>query len=247
MSFLVIIPTYNEAENIGDIITQVFDTVPNIHVLVIDDNSKDGTRAIIEKKQTQFENRLFLEKRSSKMGLGSAYIHGFRWALKREYDFISEMDADFSHPVAVLADFERLLSSKECDVVIGSRYVKGGSVKNWPASRKFISKMGSLYARVLTGLPVYDTTSGFVAYRKEVLREINLNVLSAEGYVFQIEAKLAAWCLGFRIKEIPICFSDRLYGTSKMNSSIIKEAMLRVIYIAYLLRTGKYTRKVKVC
>ena len=229
MGKIVIIPTYNEKENIAAIIQAVFSNNPDFHVLVIDDGSPDGTL------MPDSQGKLFLEERTGKLGLGTAYIHGFKWALSKGYELICEMDADFSHNPA---DLKRLADAcmAGADLAVGSRYVQGGAVKNWPASRIFLSKGASFYTRMILGMPVMDPTAGFVCYRAEVLRKIDLDSIQFIGYAFQIEMKYAAWKLNFRIKEVPITFIDRKHGVSKMNKGIISEGIMGVIR----LRSRKY-------
>ena len=235
MEKLVIIPTYNERDNIASIIQAIFTVAREFHVLVIDDGSPDGTAEIVRQLMQQHPEILFLEERKGKLGLGTAYIHGFKWALERGYAYICEMDADFSHNPA---DLERLVDACKdgADLAVGSRYVKGGAVKNWPGSRIFLSKGASLYTRILLGMPVMDPTAGFVCYKAEVLRKIQLDKIQFVGYAFQIEMKYAAWKLHFKIKEVPITFVDRKFGVSKMNQGIIREGILGVIN----LRRARY-------
>lgn len=229
---LVIIPTYNEKENVGKMIDCIIDLYDNIDILIVDDNSPDGTADIVKEKQHKYINRLNLLERSGKQGLGTAYITGFKWALSKGYKYICEMDCDFSHPLSVLPSlFETCRSG--IDVAIGSRYVKGGGVDNWPKSRIFISRGASLYVKMITGIPVNDTTSGFVCYRREVLEAINLNRIHFKGYGFQIEMKYVAYNLGFSICEIPIVFTNRLLGNSKMSSAIFGEAFWGVMLLRY--------------
>jgi len=230
---LVIIPTYNEKENIVAIITAILNLDQDFHVLVIDDNSPDGTAALVSTLQEQHPSVLFLEQRIGKSGLGTAYIHGFKWAIARGYDFIIEMDADFSHDPGDLQKLYLACSKYGADVAIGSRYVKGGGTVNWPRNRILLSKGGSLYTRLITWIPVKDTTAGFVCYRREVLESINLDQLHFLGYAFQIEMKFAAWKLGFKIIEVPIIFRDRKYGISKMHKDIIKEGVLGVLKLKW--------------
>ncbi len=223
MEKIVIIPTYNERENIANIIEAIFSLQQGYHILVIDDGSPDGTASIVKDHQKNYPSQLFLEQRTGKLGLGTAYIHGFKWALQRGYHFIFEMDADFSHNPQ---DLERLYEACKhggADMAIGSRYVKGGGTINWPWDRIFLSKGGSLYTRLITWMPVKDTTAGFVCYRAEVLETINLEQIHFLGYAFQIEMKFATWKLGFTIREVPIIFKDRKYGASKMHKGIVKE------------------------
>ena len=225
---LVIIPTYNEKENIARMVSELFSLSPEVHVLIIDDGSPDGTATIIIDLQKQFPSRLFLAERSAKQGLGTAYILGFKWALEKKYQYIFEMDADFSHPPK---DLLRLHAEalNGISVVIGSRYCRGGKVKNWPMGRILMSYFASVYVRNITWMPVTDTTAGFVCYRKEFLEKLDFNKITFIGYAFQIEMKFAAWQLGFKIKEIPITFTDRVEGASKMSKGIFKEAILGVL------------------
>lgn len=227
---IVLIPTFKERENIENIIRAVFALEQPFHILIIDDNSPDGTAEIVKNLiSTEFEGRLFIEERKGKLGLGTAYIHGFRWGLARNYDYIFEMDADFSHPPASLIDLRNTCHTQGADVAVGSRYIKGGKLVNWPADRIFLSRGASLYTRLITWMPVSDATAGFVCYKREVLKTMNFDKIRFIGYAFQIEMKFAAWQLGFKIKEIPITFTDRIEGVSKMSSNIIKEAVLGVL------------------
>ena len=222
MEKIVIIPTYNEKENIANILQAIFALNQGFHVLVIDDSSPDGTAKIVQEMQSKYPDQLFLELRKGKSGLGTAYIHGFKWAIAHGYSFIFEMDADFSHNPK---DLQRLYDACKyygSDLAIGSRYVKGGGNVNWPQNRVLLSKGGSLYTRLITWMPVRDPTAGFVCYKKEVLESINLDEIHFVGYAFQIEMKFASWKLGFKIKEVPIIFEDRKFGSSKMNKGIIK-------------------------
>jgi dolichol-phosphate mannosyltransferase len=226
---LVIIPTYNERENIAAIIAAVFDLQAGYHILIIDDGSPDGTAAIVEDLMKVHEGQLFIEKRSGKLGLGTAYIHGFKWALAKGYQYIFEMDADFSHSSS---DLERLYAACNiigADVAVGSRYVKGGRTENWPLDRHIYSKGGAFYTKLITWLPVNDPTAGFVCYKRKVLETINLDEIKFVGYAFQIEMKFSAWKLGFKIIEVPITFVDRKIGQSKMSKGIIKEGVLGVL------------------
>jgi dolichol-phosphate mannosyltransferase len=228
MDKLVIIPTYNEKENIVSILQTVLSLPGEFHVLVVDDSSPDRTADLVKELSIFFPQRLFLEERRGKGGLGTAYIHGFRWALQRNYTFIFEMDADFSHNPNDLTRLYQACAFEHADVAVGSRYVRGGGVINWPFSRILLSKGASLYTRILTKMRVMDPTAGFVCYRAAVLSEINLDRIRFIGYAFQIEMKYAAWKLGFKIKEVPIVFQDRTRGSSKMNKGIIKEGVLGV-------------------
>ena len=244
MEKLVIIPTYNEKENISFIIDAVFQLNQQFHVLIIDDGSPDGTAAIVKSLFSKYPDQLFLEERKRKSGLGTAYIHGFRWALQKGYQFIFEMDADFSHNPA---DLQRLYEACKngADLAVGSRYVKNGAVENWPANRIALSKGASLYTRIITWMPVKDPTAGFVCYRKEVLEAINLSEINFVGYAFQIEMKFAAWKLGFKITEVPITFKDRKLGDSKMNKGIIKEGVLGVLKLRWISLFKDYHSNVK--
>lgn len=245
MEKIVIIPTYNEKENISNILHAVFALRQNFHVLVIDDGSPDGTASIVKELQQKFPGQLFLEERKGKLGLGTAYIHGFKWSIQKGYHFIFEMDADFSHNPA---DLQRLyLACKEggADVAIGSRYVKGGGTVNWPWDRIALSKGGSFYTRMITWMPVRDTTAGFVCYRKEVLEAMNLDAIRFLGYAFQIEMKFAAWKLGFKIKEVPIIFEDRKLGVSKMHKGIVKEGILGVLKLRWESIFKDYHARIK--
>jgi len=241
---IVLIPTYNEKENIALIVHAVLGLSTDYHVLIIDDNSPDGTASIVNTLQSKFQDRLFLESRTGKLGLGTAYIHGFKWALKNNYDYIFEMDADFSHNPS---DLDRLLDACEqgADVSIGSRYVKGGETENWPLDRKLYSLGGSAYTRLITCMPIKDPTAGFVCYKNKVLTEINLDTIKFIGYAFQIEMKFAAWKLGFKIKEVPITFVDRKIGISKMSKGIIKEAMFGVLSMQRQSATGRFVKSIK--
>ncbi len=244
MEKLVIIPTYNESENIKLILLAVLDMKLNFHVLVVDDNSPDGTADCVRSLQHLYPNQLFLEVRTGKQGLGTAYIHGFKWAIHHGYKYIFEMDADFSHAPS---DLERLyqVCKEKADVVVGSRYVKGGQTVNWEWKRNILSKGGALYTRMLTWMPVKDPTAGFVCYKKEVLETINFDEINFVGYAFQIEMKFAAWKLGFKVIEIPITFIDRKFGTSKMNKNIVKEGILGVLRIQWQSMFKNYRRKVR--
>ena len=215
----------------------------NFHVLIIDDDSPDGTADIIKSLMPQYNGQLFLEQRTGKLGLGTAYIHGFKWAIENGYDYIFEMDADFSHNPN---DLERLYEACKngAGVAVGSRYVKGGAVANWPADRILLSKGASVYTRIITWMPVKDPTAGFVCYRKEVLEAINLDGIEFVGYAFQIEMKFAAWKLGFKIKEVPITFIDREFGASKMNKGIIKEGVLGVLKLRWHSLFKNYRNRV---
>ncbi len=235
---LVIIPTYNEKENIKDIISAVLNLPVSFDVLVVDDNSPDGTSAIVQELQDTHPNRIFLEKRMQKKGLGTAYVHGFQWAIDNKYDYIFEMDADFSHnPLDLCRLYEACRLN--ADVVIGSRYIKGVNVVNWPLSRVLLSYFASLYVRWITGMDIKDTTAGFICYKRHVLEAIPLQKIKFVGYAFQIEMKYRAYVKNFKILEIPIIFTDRTKGSSKMSGGIIKEAILGVL----LLRWKKLLNK----
>lgn len=227
---LVIIPTYNEIENINDIIDAVFTLPKAFHVLIVDDNSPDKTGDKVKELQTIYPN-LFLEIRTKKAGLGTAYIHGFKWALARNYDFIYEMDADFSHNPNDLIKLYDACSQKDADMAVGSRYVTGVNVVNWPLSRVLLSYFASVYVKMITGMKICDATAGFVCYKKEVLQNLNLNKVKFVGYAFQIEMKYRVYCKKFNIKEVPIIFTDRTKGESKMNYGIIKEAVFGVLFL----------------
>ncbi|MGB1042492.1 MAG: polyprenol monophosphomannose synthase [Tenacibaculum sp.] len=226
---LVIIPTYNEKENIAAIIRATFNQEKEFDVLVIDDNSPDGTANIVENLQKEYPNRLFIEKRKGKNGLGTAYIHGFKWAIKHAYDFIIEMDADFSHNPNDLIKLYNSCAQNGADVAIGSRYSVGVNVVNWPMSRVLLSYFASKYVRLITRMPIHDTTAGFVCYKRKVLETIKLDKVKFVGYAFQIEMKYKAWKHGFSIKEVSVIFTDRVLGKSKLRKGIIKEAVFGVI------------------
>lgn len=226
---LVIIPTYNEIENISSILETVMKYPDNFDVLVIDDNSPDGTAAAVKALMTQYPGRIHLEERTGKLGLGTAYIHGFKWALQRDYGYIIEMDADFSHNPDDLTRLYHECKDNASDVTIGSRYISGVNVVNWPMGRVLMSYFASAYVRLITGMSLRDSTAGFVCYRRRVLEAIKLDGIEFKGYAFQIEMKFKAYKKGFKITELPIIFVNRRLGTSKMNSSIFGEAMFGVI------------------
>lgn len=238
---LVIIPTYNEIENISNIIEKVVGYPDNFDVLVIDDNSPDGTANAVKALIEKYPGRVFLEERSGKLGLGTAYIHGFKWALARDYCYIIEMDADFSHNPDDLTRLYHNSKDKGYDVTIGSRYISGVNVVNWPMGRVLMSYFASAYVRMITRMKLRDATAGFVCYRRRVLESIQLDNIEFKGYAFQIEMKFKAHAKGFKISEIPIIFINRQLGTSKMNSSIFGEAMFGVIK----LKLDSYFRKKK--
>lgn len=226
---IVIIPTYNEKENIEKIIRKVFSLQQSFDVLVVEDNSPDGTANIVKKLMQEFPEKLFIEERKGKLGLGTAYIHGFRWALQKGYSFIFEMDADFSHNPEDLSKLYDACANKGGDVAIGSRYIKGVNVVNWPMGRVLMSYFASIYVRFITRMDIMDTTAGFKCYRAEVLKAIDLSKIRFMGYAFQIEMKFTAWKLGFNVVEVPIIFTDRTEGTSKMSKRIFKEAFFGVL------------------
>lgn len=228
---IVIIPTYKERENIREMIDAVLTQEKDFHVLVIDDNSPDGTADLVKEKQMLYPERLHLVEREGKLGLGTAYIHGFRWALKRDYQYIFEMDADFSHNPEDLNKLYYACAVQGNDMAIGSRYITGVNVVNWPMSRVMLSYFASHYVRLITGMPVNDTTAGFKCYHRSVLETIELDRVKFMGYAFQIEMKFMAWKYGFNIAEVPIIFTDRTRGESKMTGGIIKEAVLGVLQI----------------
>jgi len=245
MEKIVVIPTYNEKENISSILHAIFNLNENFHVLVIDDSSPDGTAQIVKELQNKFPGQLFIEERKGKLGLGTAYIHGFKWAISNNYQFIFEMDADFSHNPADLSRLYNACKNEGADLAVGSRYVKGGGVVNWPTDRIALSKGASLYTRMITFMPVKDPTAGFMCYKKEVLDAINLDNIVFVGYAFQIEMKFAAWKLGFKIKEVPIIFRDRTLGASKMNKGIVKEGILGVLKLRWHSWFTNYRKRVK--
>ncbi|MBR9832038.1 polyprenol monophosphomannose synthase [Acidiluteibacter ferrifornacis] len=226
---LVVIPTYNEKENIEKIIRKVFSLSKDFHVLIVDDGSPDGTATIVKRLQAEFLNRLFIEERTGKLGLGTAYIHSFHWGLARDYEFIFEMDADFSHNPEDLVNLYNHAIETSADLVIGSRYVKGVNVVNWPIGRVLMSYYASVYVRLITSMPIHDSTAGFVCYRRKVLETIGIDNISFKGYAFQIEMKFKTWKHGFKIEEFPIIFTDRREGNSKMSGGIFKEALFGVI------------------
>jgi len=228
---LVIIPTYNEIDNIEDILNVVFGLEKSYHVLIVDDGSPDGTADVVKRLQKEFPEQLHIEERTGKLGLGTAYIHGFKWALERNYDYIIEMDADFSHPPTSLINLYEACAKDGADLSVGSRYVSGVNVVNWPMSRVLMSYFASVYVRWVTRIHVRDTTAGFVCYHRRVLEKMDLDKINFVGYAFQIEMKFTAWKLGFKIKEVPIIFTDRKKGQSKMSSSIFKEAIFGVLFM----------------
>ena len=226
---LVVIPTYNEIENIEPLLRDIILLQRDFDILVVDDNSPDGTSALVEKLIIEYPDNIFLLKRTSKLGLGTAYIAGFKWALKRHYDFIFEMDADFSHNPKDLLRLYSACENENCDMAIGSRYVTGVNVVNWPMNRVLLSWGASRYVRWITGMKIYDTTAGFICYRRHVLEAINLDAIKFVGYAFQIEMKFKTYLSKFKIKEVPVIFTDRTKGTSKMSKGIISEAIFGVL------------------
>lgn len=241
---LVVIPTYNEKDNIEAILRYVFNMNKDFHILVVDDSSPDGTGDIVRRLQGEYAG-LFLEERKGKLGLGTAYIHGFKWGLARNYQFIFEMDADFSHNPDDLERLYHACKHEGGDLAVGSRYVKGGNVENWPWDRNMLSKGGALYTRLITWMPVKDPTAGFMCYKRDVLDNINLDGISFVGYAFQIEMKFAAWKLGYEIREVPITFIDRKLGTSKMHKGIVKEGILGVMQIQWQSMFKNYRQRIR--
>ena len=226
---IVIIPTYNEKENIENIIRKVFSFDKVYHILIVEDNSPDGTADIVKNLQKEFPDLLHILERKGKLGLGTAYIAGFKWSLEKKYDYIFEMDADFSHPPEKLDALYHACAVDGAGMAIGSRYKSGVNVVNWPMGRVLLSYYASAYVRMVTGMPIRDTTAGFACYTKEVLETIDLDKIKMVGYAFQIEMKFTSWKLGFKIEEIPIIFTDRTLGTSKMSGGIFSEAIFGVI------------------
>ncbi len=242
---LVLIPTYNEKENIENIIRAVFNLPDDFDILVIDDNSPDGTASIVKQLQKSFPEQLHLLQRTGKLGLGTAYITGFQWAIEHRYDYIFEMDADFSHNPEDLPKLKKACRDNGADVAIGSRYVSGVNVVNWPMGRVIMSYYASKYVRFITGLKIHDTTAGFVCYRRQVLETIELDKIRFKGYAFQIEMKFTASQCGFNIQEVPIIFINRVLGESKMNTSIFGEAVFGVIKLKIDSFFRKYPQKTK--
>ena len=242
---LVVIPTYNEKENIESIIRFVFGMDLGFHILVVDDSSPDGTGDIVRSLQASFPGLLFLEVRQGKLGLGTAYIHGFKWGLAHGYDYIFEMDADFSHDPGDLERLYRACRDEGGDVAVGSRYVDGGRVENWPWDRNLLSKGGAWYTRLITWMPVKDPTAGFMCYKREVLENINLDAINFVGYAFQIEMKFACWKLGYEIREVPITFVDRKLGSSKMHKGIVREGILGVMQIQWQSMFKDYHKRIR--
>ena len=237
MTTIVISPTYNECKNVQSLIELILGKHPEFHLLIVDDSSPDGTANKVKELQADYPN-LHLEERPTKDGLGTAYIYGFKWAIEREYDRIVQMDADLSHDPNDVPRLVNLLD--EHDLIVGSRYVEGVSVVNWPIRRLMLSYGANLYSRVITGMPIKDSTGGFKAWRREVLEELDLNAVRSQGYSFQIEMNFRTWCKGFRIKEVPIIFVDRTIGESKMSKNIVYEA----IFMVWRLRIWKYFNRI---
>ena len=243
---VVIIPTYNEKENVENIVRAVLALEHGFHILIIDDGSPDGTAEIVKRLQKEeFPDELHLVERTGKLGLGTAYIAGFKWAIEHGYDFIFEMDADFSHDPKDLPRLYDACSKEGFDLAIGSRYVSGVNVVNWPMGRVLMSYYASKYVRLVTGVPIHDTTAGFKCYRRKVLETIDLDAIRFKGYAFQIEMKFTAYRLGFKIKEVPIIFVNRVLGSSKMNTSIFGEAFFGVIKLKLRSIFGKIHRNVQ--
>ncbi|MBZ9777515.1 polyprenol monophosphomannose synthase [Psychroflexus sp. CAK8W] len=236
---LVIIPTFNEIENIEKLIRNIFSQPVDFEILVVDDSSPDRTWELVQKLQEEFKDKLHLEIRAAKSGLGKAYLHGFKWALERTYDYIFEMDADFSHNPNDLIRLYNSCLKNDYDVTIGSRYITGVNVINWPMKRVLLSWLASKYVKAITRMPVEDTTAGFICYKRQVLESIDLNKIKFVGYAFQIEMKFKAFKKGFRLKEIPVIFTDRTKGKSKMSSGIIKEAVFGVVTLKLKSLFGK--------
>lgn len=237
---VIIIPTYNEKENIESITRTIFSLPEDFELLIIDDNSPDGTADIVENLMKEFPDKLHIVKRSGKLGLGTAYITGFKWALERKYDYIFEMDADFSHPPEKLLDLYHACNQEGADMAIGSRYISGVNVVNWPMGRVLMSYYGSLYVRIVTRMKIMDTTAGFKCYTRKVLESIDLDNIKMKGYGFQIEMKFTVWKKKFKIKEVPIIFTDRKQGTSKMSTNIFGEAVWGVLKMKILSWFKKY-------
>ncbi len=242
---IIIIPTYNEKENIENIIKEVFSFEKTFHILIVDDGSPDGTANIVKSLQKEFSEKLFMIEREGKLGLGTAYITGFHWALERDYDFITEMDADFSHPPKDLLNLYDAVKNQGADVAVGSRYIKGISVVNWPLGRILISYFASMYVRTILGMSIQDTTAGFVCYKRKVLEKIGIDEIKMKGYGFQIEMKFRSRVLGYKIKEVPIIFTDRTEGSSKMSGGIFSEALWGVLKLRFSTGKIKKNRKIE--
>jgi len=238
MRTLVVIPTYNERANIQALLNQVLSLPEGFHVLVVDDGSPDGTAQLVKELQNQFPTRIHLLERAGKLGLGTAYLAGFRWGLNSGYDFIFEMDADFSHNPNDLSRLLHACFQEGADLAIGSRYVRGGGVINWPFNRIALSKGASIYTRLITGMPIKDPTAGFMCYSRKVLEALNLDRIRFVGYAFQIEMKFKAWRAGFKLKEVPITFQDRTQGVSKMHRGIIEEGIWGVLKLRWFASFG---------
>ena len=236
---LIVIPTYNEIDNIGLLIHDIFRIAYEVDILVVDDDSPDNTSGLVTDLQNKFIGKLFLLVRKSKIGLGKAYIDGFKWALKKSYKFIIEMDADYSHNPKDLIDLHKVCKNNDYDIVVGSRYINGINVVNWPFSRILLSYIASFYVRIITNMPVKDPTSGFVCYKRSVLESLNLNQIKFVGYAFQIEMKYKAFNKNYKIKEIPIIFTDRVRGVSKLTKGIIAEAVFGVLLMRFKKILGK--------
>jgi len=232
---LVIIPTYNEKENIEKMVRKVFSLPADFHLLIVDDGSPDGTAAIVKSLQTEFEGKLHITERTGKLGLGTAYIHGFKWGLQLDYQYFFEMDCDFSHDPDDLLRLYEATKNQGADVAIGSRYVKGGRVENWPIGRILMSYYASVYVRLVLWMNIKDTTAGLKCYRRKVLETIALDEVKFIGYAFQIEMKYRAWKKKFKLVEVPIVFTDRVAGTSKMSSGIFKEAFWGVLQMRFII------------
>jgi dolichol-phosphate mannosyltransferase len=240
---VVLIPTYNEKENIEDIIRAVFSLDVHFHILIIDDNSPDGTAHIVKRLISgEFNNRLFIVERHGKLGLGTAYIMGFKWAIEHQYEYVFEMDADFSHNPIDLVRLYQACTKDGADMAIGSRYISGANVVNWPLARVLMSYYASKYVRIVTGMPIKDTTAGFVCYKIEVLRTLDLDKIKFKGYAFQIEMKFLTWKFKFKLIEVPIIFTDRTKGVSKMSKKIFKEAFWGVIQMKLSSFFRRYKR-----
>ena len=240
---LVIIPTYNEKENVENMVRKVMSLPGDFHLLIVEDNSPDGTAAIVKRLLPEFTDRLFIEERKGKLGLGTAYIHGFKWALARGYEFVFEMDCDFSHNPEDLSRLYDACKTGGADLAIGSRYIKGVSVVYWPMSRIIMSYFASVYVRAVLGMETMDTTAGFKCYRKIVLETIPLEKIRFFGYAFQIEMKFTAWKFGFKLKEVPIIFTDRTAGESKMSTGIFREAFFGVLEMKWKSMFRSFSRK----
>ncbi len=225
---LIIIPTFNEAHNIGKMVDQLMQLPYRVDVLIVDDGSPDKTAEIVKSKQDEYEDRIWLIEREGKLGLGTAYVEGFKFALKKDYEYICEMDADFSHSPTDVPNLIETVKNGEADIAVGSRYSRGISIVNWPLSRLILSYCANLYARTITGLPIKDTTAGFKCIRREVLETLDLDKISSNGYAFQIEIHFRAWKAGFKLKEVSIIFREREEGVSKMSRTIVREAVWRV-------------------